>query len=120
MTIDQSKLEAFMHQAVAGMAAGMSGVMTTIGHKLGLYKAMAGDGPMTAAELATKTGTHERYVREWLNNQAAGGYVSYDPAERTYELPDEQAMVLGKNRRARRSIHLRLRSWRACGWTRKR
>jgi 2-polyprenyl-3-methyl-5-hydroxy-6-metoxy-1,4-benzoquinol methylase len=55
---------------------------------------MAGAGPVTSADLARRTGTAERYVREWLGNQAAGGYVVYDPAERTYELPAEQAMVL--------------------------
>src|SRR5881392_1926259 len=55
---------------------------------------MAGAGPITSATLAARTGTAERYVREWLGNQAAGGYVTYDPAERTYELPAEQAMVV--------------------------
>jgi SAM-dependent methyltransferase len=76
------------------MAASMSGVMTNIGHKLGLYKAMAGAGAITASQLAQKTNTHERYVLEWLNNQAAGGYVIYNPSDRTYELPEEHAMVL--------------------------
>jgi SAM-dependent methyltransferase len=94
MTINEAKFHTFMHQAVVDLAANISGVMTAIGHKLGLYKAMAAAGPMTALELATKTGTHERYVREWLNNQAAGGYVHYDPARHTYILPDEHAMVL--------------------------
>ncbi len=94
MSINEAKLEAFVEQVVTDMAASMSGVMTNIGHKLGLYKAMAGAGSMTPAQLAHKTNTHERYVLEWLNNQAAGGYVTYDPAKRTYELPDEQAMVL--------------------------
>jgi SAM-dependent methyltransferase len=65
-----------------------------IGHKLGIYRAMADKGPMTSAELAEKIGAHERYVREWLNNQAAGGYIAYDPAACTYELTEEQAMVL--------------------------
>lgn len=83
MAIEEAKLKAFVHQAIGDLAASVSGVMTAIGHKLGLYQAMAGSGPLTPAELAQKTGTHERYVREWLNNQAAGGYVSYDPAQRT-------------------------------------
>ncbi len=94
MTIDETRFQAFLHQVVVDLAASVSGVMTAIGHKLGLYKAMAAAGPMTAHELAAKTGAHERYVQEWLNNQAAGGYVNYDPARQTYILPDEHAMVL--------------------------
>lgn len=92
--MNEAKLEAFVGQVVSDLAASMSGVMTNIGHKLGLYRAMAGAGPMTPTQLAQKTNTHKRYVLEWLNNQAAGGYVTYDPIQRTYELPDEHAMVL--------------------------
>jgi SAM-dependent methyltransferase len=92
--MNEAKMEAFVGQVITDMAASMSGVMTNIGHKLGLYKAMAGAGPITPAQLAQKTSTHERYVLEWLNNQAAGGYVTYDPSNRTYELPLEHAMVL--------------------------
>lgn len=92
--MDQAKVEAFVGQMVNEIAANVSGVMTSIGHKLGLYKAMAGAGTMTPAQLAQKTNTHERYVLEWLNNQAAGGYVTYDPTTCTYELPDEHATVL--------------------------
>ncbi len=94
--MNQTKLETFIGQMVNDMAASMSGVMTSIGHKLGLYKAMAGAGPLTPAQLAEATGTYERYVLEWLNNQAAGGYVLYDPVRRTYELPEEQALVLAQ------------------------
>ncbi len=94
MPIDQSKLDAFAGQLVGDLAAAYSGVMANIGHKLGLYQALAGAGAMTSAELAERTSTHERYVREWLNNQAAGGYVTYDAATGTYTLPDEQAMLL--------------------------
>ncbi|PZS27139.1 MAG: SAM-dependent methyltransferase [Pseudonocardiales bacterium] len=93
-TLDEAKLEAFVGQAVTDMGAAISGLLLHIGDRLGLYKAMAGAGPMTSSDLAQRTGTAERYVREWLGNQAAGGYVSYDPAERTYELPAEQAMVV--------------------------
>ncbi|MEP7053992.1 MAG: class I SAM-dependent methyltransferase [Actinomycetota bacterium] len=93
-TIDQAKLEAFVGQAVVDMGAAISGLLLHIGDRLGLYKAMAGAGPITSATLAERTGTTERYVREWLGNQAAGGYVVYDPAEHTYELPNEQAMVV--------------------------
>src|SRR5688500_6651754 len=92
--MDESKIHAFTIQVLGDMAAASSGVLTAIGHKLGLYKAMSGAGPLTAIELAESTGCAERYVREWLNNQAAGGYVQYDPATRTYTMPDEHAMVL--------------------------
>jgi SAM-dependent methyltransferase len=92
--IDEVKLEAFVGQAVVDMGAAISGLLLHVGDRLGLYKAMAGAGPITSATLAQRTGTTERYVREWLGNQAAGGYVIYDPAEGTYELPAEQAMVV--------------------------
>ncbi len=92
--MDQAKVEAFVGQVITDIAASMSGVMTNLGHKLGLYQAMAGAGPMSPAQLAQKTNTHERYILEWLNNQAASGYVTYNPAERTYTLPDEHALVL--------------------------
>ena len=92
--IDEAKLEAFLGQAVVDMGAAISGLLLHLGDRLGLYKAMAGAGPMTSAALAQRTGTTERYVREWLGNQAAGGYVVYDPQDATYELPAEQAMVL--------------------------
>jgi SAM-dependent methyltransferase len=92
-TIDEVKLEAFVGQAVVDMGAAISGLLLHIGDRLGLYKAMAGAGPITSATLAQRTGTTERYVREWLANQAAGGYVIYDPADGSYELPPEQAMV---------------------------
>lgn len=92
--IDHEKLEQFLGQFLNDMAASLSGVMTSIGRKLGLYQAMSGVGPMTPAQLAQKTNTHERYVLEWLNSQAAGGYIVYDPDQKTYELPDEHALVL--------------------------
>ena len=92
--IDEARLEAFVGQAVTDMGAAISGLLLHIGDRLGLYKAMAGAGPITSATLAARTGTAERYVREWLGNQAAGGYVTYDPADGTYELPAEQAMVV--------------------------
>ena len=93
-TIDETKLEQFMGQAVGDLGAAISGLMVYMGDELGLYKAMAGAGGLTAAQLAGATGTDERYVREWLGNQAAGGYVTYDAAMGTYTLPDEQAMAL--------------------------
>jgi SAM-dependent methyltransferase len=94
MTIDEQKLEAFVNQAIGDLGAAVSACLIHIGDKLGLYKAMAGAGPLTPGELAARTATAEPYIREWLNNQAAGGYVSYDPATGRYELPPEQAACL--------------------------
>jgi SAM-dependent methyltransferase len=92
--IDESKLNAFMGKAVVDMGAAMHAALVVIGDKLGLYKAMAGSGGMSPAELAAKTGTTERYVREWLNANAASGYVEYDRTTGKYELPPEQAFAL--------------------------
>ena len=80
--IDEARLEAFVGQAVTDMGAAISGLLLHIGDRLGLYKAMAGAGPITSATLAARTGTAERYVREWLGNQAAGGYVDLRPGRR--------------------------------------
>ncbi|HEX2100927.1 MAG TPA: methyltransferase domain-containing protein [Candidatus Synoicihabitans sp.] len=92
--IDQPKLNAFLTRAVSDLSAGYGGVMVSLGMKLGLYKSMAGAGPLSAAEVATRAGCSERYVREWLNAQVAGGYVDYHAVSDTYELTPEQAMVL--------------------------
>src|SRR3954471_24793793 len=93
-TIDEARLEAFMGRFVQDMGAGATAPLVLIGDKLGLYKAMADGVPLTPAELAERTGCRERYVREWLSQQAASGYVEYEPAERTFRLPPEQAMAL--------------------------
>jgi SAM-dependent methyltransferase len=90
---DQQKLNAFMQKAVGDMGAAMHATLVVIGDKLGLYKAMAGAGWLTPAELAARTGTAERYVREWLNANAASEYVLYDPATQKYHLPPEQAFA---------------------------
>ena len=92
--IDEAKLEAFMGQAVTDMGAIISAPLMVIGEKLGLYKAMAHAGPLSSEEVADRAGVAERSVREWLRNQAAGGYVEYDAASDRYTLPDEQAMAL--------------------------
>jgi hypothetical protein len=73
--MNEGKLNEFVMKAVGEMGAAMNAALILVGDKLGLYKGMAGAGPMTPAELASKTGTHERYVREWLAAQAAGGFV---------------------------------------------
>src|SRR5438045_8656688 len=92
--LDGAKLEAFVFRAVDEVGATLNAALVVMGDKLGLYRAMAGAGPLTPDEVAQRTGTAERYVREWLNNQAAGGYVEYDPASGRYTLPHEQAMGL--------------------------
>ena len=93
-SIDDGKLEAFMAQAVTDMGAVISAPLFIIGEKLGLYRAMAHAGPLTSDEVAVRAGVAERSVREWLRNQAAGGYVTYDPETDRYTLPDEQALAL--------------------------
>ncbi len=92
--LNEAKLHDFVMKAVDEMGAAMNAALIIIGDKLGLYKAMAGAGPMTSAELAAKTGTAERYVREWLAAQAAGNLVTYDAATQRYTLPPEQAFAL--------------------------
>jgi SAM-dependent methyltransferase len=93
-TIDEAKLEAFMGQAVTDMGAVISAPLFIIGEKLGLYKAMAGAGPLTSQEVADRAGAAERSVREWLRNQAAGGYVDYRAETDRYELSAENALAL--------------------------
>src|ERR1700730_14679880 len=78
MALDETKLNAFVNKAVGDVGATMSSILVVIGDRLGLWKAMAKDGPLTASELAKRTETAERYIREWLDAQASAGYVSYD------------------------------------------
>jgi SAM-dependent methyltransferase len=92
--VNEAKLHEFVMKAVGEMGAAMNAALIIIGDKLGLYKAMAGAGPMTSAEVAAKTKTTERYVREWLSAQAAGGFVTYDEASGKFTLPPEQTMAL--------------------------
>ncbi|HKX00774.1 MAG TPA: methyltransferase domain-containing protein [Bryobacteraceae bacterium] len=88
-----NKLNAFMGQFVTDLGAAVHAGMVVIGEKLGLYKAIA-DGPVTAAQLAAKTRTDERYIREWLASQAAGGYIRYDESTGRFSLSEEQAFTL--------------------------
>jgi 2-polyprenyl-3-methyl-5-hydroxy-6-metoxy-1,4-benzoquinol methylase len=93
MSVDQDKLGAFLGKAVGDLGAAMSAVLISIGDELGFYKALA-SSKLTSEELASKTGTHERYVREWLGNQVAGGYVDFDAATAKYYLNPEQTLCL--------------------------
>jgi 2-polyprenyl-3-methyl-5-hydroxy-6-metoxy-1,4-benzoquinol methylase len=91
--MDEAKLMEFVGKAVGDVGALLAGSMVVIGDRLGLYRAMAGAGSLTSEELAAKTGTNERYVREWLGAQAAAGYITYDGDGR-FTLPDEHAIPL--------------------------
>src|SRR5690606_19675984 len=94
-TIDttEAQLMEFVGKAVTDVGAVLNGSMVVLGDRLGLYRAMAGSDALTAADLAGRTGTHERYVREWLSAQAAAGYVTYEGDGR-YRLPAEAAIAL--------------------------
>src|SRR5579859_2677699 len=93
--LNMDKLNAFIGQFVTDLGASVHAGMVVIGEKLGLYKALA-SGPITAAELAAKTGTDERYLREWLASQAAGGYITYDDKTNQFGLSEEQAFTLAQ------------------------
>ncbi|MDQ1728284.1 MAG: hypothetical protein QOD33_409 [Pyrinomonadaceae bacterium] len=92
--INEDKMHAFLGKVVGDFGAALSASLVYIGQKLGLYKALAAGNPVTPAELATRTATNERYIREWLINQAASGYVDYDAASGRYSLAPEQAAAL--------------------------
>jgi 2-polyprenyl-3-methyl-5-hydroxy-6-metoxy-1,4-benzoquinol methylase len=92
--IDPKKLEAAIHRFVDHAATAATAVCVVTGDKLGLYKALAHSGPLTSSELAQQTKTHERYVREWLANQAAAGYLQYDPASERFTMPPEHVPLL--------------------------
>ncbi len=95
-TIDQAKLDEFMGRFVGDLGAAMSAALVVIGDRLGLYRAMADGEPVTAEQLAERTGTDARYVREWLSNQAAGGYVTYDASGEKFSLTPEQSLALAQ------------------------
>ena len=92
--LDEKKLMDFVFKAVDEVGATLNAALVVMGDKLGFYRALAHAGPLSPAQLATRTGTAERYVQEWLNAQAAGGYVDYDPATGRYTLPPEQTVAL--------------------------
>jgi 2-polyprenyl-3-methyl-5-hydroxy-6-metoxy-1,4-benzoquinol methylase len=93
MALDENKLHDFLGRALVDLGGAINAVLMSIGDALGLYKALAA-GPQSSAELADNTNTNERYIREWLNSQAAGGYVLYDKATGKYSLSEEQELCL--------------------------
>jgi len=94
MSINQDKLHEFLGKAIIDFGATFNAALVRIGDKLGLYKALAKSGPQTPGELAKTTGTSERYIREWLSEQAAGGYVTYNAANGKFHLSEEQAFAM--------------------------
>lgn len=96
MPVDRAKLEAFAQKAIADVGSTLTTLMCSIGDRLGLFKDLATRGPATSVELATRCGLQERYVREWLGQMAAGGYVEYDPETSRFTLPAEHAPVLAQ------------------------
>lgn len=96
-TIDMAKVGAFAQQVGGMLAGGATAAMMVVGDRTGLYAALAAGAPLTPAQLAAETGTAERYVREWLAQQAAVGFVTYDPADGTFTLPPEHAAVLASD-----------------------
>jgi SAM-dependent methyltransferase len=92
--MNQEAVQRFAGQVLSDLAGAYGGVMVNLGHRLGLYQALAAAGPLTADELAARTGTHARYVREWLHSQAAAGYVTLHVEGPRFELPAEHAPVL--------------------------
>jgi SAM-dependent methyltransferase len=93
-TLDLERLDALLGQAVVEFGPTVNAALVVIGDRLGVYRAPAGAEALSSTELAERTGTAERYVREWLNAQAAGGYVEYDAATGRYALSPEQAAIL--------------------------
>jgi SAM-dependent methyltransferase len=94
MVVDEKKLNEFIEKAVSEWGAAYGALLTFVGDRLELFKAMAGADALTAEELAKKTGTNPRMIKEWLAAQTAGGFVTYNPAAGTYTLPEEQAFAL--------------------------
>src|SRR6185437_2056487 len=93
MAVNEERLNAFLGKAIADLGGAVSAVLMLLGDELGLYRALAKEAA-TPRELAERTGTHERYIREWLANQAAGGYLEYDRASGRFSLSEEQALCL--------------------------
>jgi len=94
MAVDGNKLQELINRMFGDVGAAMGAALVLLGDKFGFYKTLAAGGPLTPAELASKTGTVERYVREWASAQAAAGYINYDAAAGRFSISPEQALVL--------------------------
>ena len=93
VVMNEAKLHEIVGKVVGDLGAAANGALVITGDRLGLYRTLAGNGPLTAEELAEQTGTHERYVREWLSAQAASGYVEYEPSVERFYMTPEQSML---------------------------
>lgn len=96
-TVNEEKLNALLGKMVGDIGAAMNGALALVGDKLGLYKTLNDEGPMTSQQLADRTGTTERYIREWLSAQAAHGYLNYQTDSQTFSISPEQAMIFADN-----------------------
>ena len=110
MAIDQSKLQNFLGKFVGDLGGVTTIAMVALANELGLYRAMDGKGPLDATELAVATGCNRRLIQEWLDQQAAAGYVTFDKSSGRYELPASTGLLSRRHNRRRTS--LAARSWR--------
>ena len=94
MAASEQEITEFVHKALGDIGAALTASLVVVGDKVGLYKALAGSGGLTPAQLASRTRTCERYVREWCSAQAAAGYLTYEPASGRFSLPDAHAAAL--------------------------
>ena len=94
--INEQKLDEFMGKIIGDLSGTLVTSMCELGDRLGLFKDLASNGPATSEQLASRTGTNERYVREWLGSLSSAGYIEYDPASRSFTLPPEHAMALAQ------------------------
>jgi 2-polyprenyl-3-methyl-5-hydroxy-6-metoxy-1,4-benzoquinol methylase len=94
--LDQAKMEAFVHKVLGDTSAALTTTLAVLGDRLGLFKDLAAHGPATSGELATRTGIHERYAREWLGGMASAGYLEYEPASHRFTCPPEHAPALAQ------------------------
>jgi hypothetical protein len=94
MAIDEAKLQQLLGKMLGEVGAAMGIGLVLLGDKFGLYKALAASGPLSSAELASRTGTAARYVREWAAAQTAGGYINFDSATEEFSISPEQALIL--------------------------
>ncbi|GAA4413499.1 class I SAM-dependent methyltransferase [Quisquiliibacterium transsilvanicum] len=92
--MDKERAQRFMHKVIGDVATTLSGALVLVGDSTGLFRAMAGAGPLSADEVAQRSGVHPRYAQEWLGAMTCSGYVEHDPATDRFELPDEHAMYL--------------------------
>jgi hypothetical protein len=95
-TLDQAKIDQFVGKVLTNTSAALTTLLAVIGDRLGYFEDLAANGPATSQAFASRTGTNERYAREWLGGMVTAGYVDYDPATRNFRLPREHAPALAQ------------------------